>query len=197
MNKKQFLKELETALGSAPAVDREKTIDFYSELIDDIVEEGVTEEEAVAGLGKIDDIAKDAVNEIPVTAFVKDKVKKRKITPLTIVLIIMASPIWAPVLLSAAAVVFSIYITVWAVIAAFFAVFAGFAAGAPLGIVEAGFMAFSGNTPDAIFVFGCALILAGAAIYLFYLAVLTAKSAIRATAWTMRKLKFRLADGNR
>ena len=129
MNKKQFLKELETALGSAPAVDREKTIDFYSELIDDIVEEGLTEEEAVAGLGKIDDIAKDAVNEIPVTAFVKDKVKKRKITPLTIVLIIMASPIWAPVLLSAAAVVFSIYITVWAVIAAFFAVFAGFAAG--------------------------------------------------------------------
>ncbi len=197
MNKEEFLRELEKALASAPAAEREKTLDFYSELIDDMVEEGGTEEEAVAGLGKIDDIAKDAVNEIPVTVFVKDKVKKRKIAPMTIALIIMASPIWAPILISAAAAVFSIYITVWAVIAALFAVFAGFAAGAPLGIAEAGFMAFSGNIPDAIFVFGCALILAGAAIYLFYLAVLTAKATIRATAWTMRKLKFKLANGNR
>lgn len=94
MNKEQFLKEMEKALASAPAAEREKTLDFYSELIDDMVEEGGTEEEAVAGLGEIGDIAKDAVNEIPVTAFVKDKVKKRKIAPLTIALIIMASPIY-------------------------------------------------------------------------------------------------------
>ena len=48
MNKQEFLSALQNALAGLPKKDRQKTLAFYSEMIDDRMEDGMTEEEAVA-----------------------------------------------------------------------------------------------------------------------------------------------------
>ena len=48
MNKQEFLDELRKGLCGLPSEDIEERINFYSEMIDDRMEEGLTEEESVA-----------------------------------------------------------------------------------------------------------------------------------------------------
>ena len=50
MNKTEFLNELKDGLSGLPREDVEERLSFYGEMIDDRVEEGMTEEEAVAGI---------------------------------------------------------------------------------------------------------------------------------------------------
>ena len=56
MTKAEFLAELRAAISGLPEADIEKSLDFYSEMIDDRVEDGLSEEEAVAALGSVENI---------------------------------------------------------------------------------------------------------------------------------------------
>ena len=47
MNKQQFLAALRARITGLPKADLERTLQYYREMIDDRVEEGVPEEEAV------------------------------------------------------------------------------------------------------------------------------------------------------
>ena len=51
MNKQEFLTDLAAKLSDLPADEIEERVTFYSEMIDDRMEEGLTEEEAVAAIG--------------------------------------------------------------------------------------------------------------------------------------------------
>lgn len=51
MNKIEFAAELERLLRDLPDEERKRSVDFYSEMIDDRMEDGESEEAAVAGLG--------------------------------------------------------------------------------------------------------------------------------------------------
>ncbi len=59
MNKQAFLDKLERLAAALPDVDREKLVEYYSEMIDDRVEEGIPEEEAVSMLGDPSDLARE------------------------------------------------------------------------------------------------------------------------------------------
>lgn len=59
MLKKTFMKKLRRSLAQLPADEQKKTLDYYSELIDDRIENGATEEAATAAMGDIDLIAKE------------------------------------------------------------------------------------------------------------------------------------------
>ena len=48
MNKQEFLVQLRNALSGLPKDDIEERIEFYSEMIEDRIEEGLSEEEAIA-----------------------------------------------------------------------------------------------------------------------------------------------------
>ncbi len=61
MSKKVFLKKLGKALGSLPKDERAKTLSYYDELIEDRIEEGLSEEAAVAAMGDINDIANEII----------------------------------------------------------------------------------------------------------------------------------------
>ena len=52
MNKQEFLSRLRKQLKGLE--DKEERITFYSEMIDDRMEEGLSEEEAVAAVGSLD-----------------------------------------------------------------------------------------------------------------------------------------------
>ena len=77
MDKKAFLAQLRSQLSGLPQNDIEDRLIFYSEMIDDIMEEGITEEEAVSRLGEVEDIATSIINEIPLTKLVKEYVYGR------------------------------------------------------------------------------------------------------------------------
>lgn len=71
MNKQAFLSALRKGLTGLPENDIEHSIEFYSEMIDDRIEEGMSEEEAAASIGNIDDIVSQILSETSLTKLVK------------------------------------------------------------------------------------------------------------------------------
>ena len=65
MNKDSFLNELRARLAGLPQADIEERIAFYNEMINDRMEDGLTEEEAVEEIGSVDEIVGQIMAEIP------------------------------------------------------------------------------------------------------------------------------------
>lgn len=61
MTKIEFLAQLEKRLAQLPENERKSRLDYYSELIDDMIEDGLSEEEAVERLGSSEEIASRAM----------------------------------------------------------------------------------------------------------------------------------------
>ena len=78
MSKQQFLAELRTALAGLPQDDIEERLNFYGEMIDDRMEEGLTESEALEGIGSVSDIAEQTLAEIPLTKLVKERIAPKR-----------------------------------------------------------------------------------------------------------------------
>ena len=166
MNKSDFLSELRRGLGCLPEEDIEKSVDFYAEMIDDKMEEGLTEEEAVAEAGSVDEISAQIIAEIPLTRLVKARVKpKRALKAWEIVLIAAGSPVWLSLLVAVAVTVVSVYASLWAVIVSLYAVVLSFGAGGLAGIVGAAACPFLSNgSAAAVMSLGAGLICAGLAV---------------------------------
>ena len=71
MSKQEFLAQLRKSLSGLPQEDIEERLTFYSEMIEDHIEEGRPEEEAVSAVGSVDEIAAQAVAEIPLAKIAK------------------------------------------------------------------------------------------------------------------------------
>lgn len=63
MTKSEFILSLSEALALIPRSERVRVLEYYEEMIDDRIESGMSEEEAVAALGSIDEILKEAAPE--------------------------------------------------------------------------------------------------------------------------------------
>lgn len=77
MNKKEFLANLRNALSGLPQDEIEERLTFYAEMLDDRMEEGLSEEEAVLAAGPIDDIVKQVVAEVPLTKIAKERIRPK------------------------------------------------------------------------------------------------------------------------
>ena len=185
MNKQQFLDELKSRLNGLPKEDLDERLLFYGEMIDDRLEDGLTEEEAVAGIGSVDEIVEQILAEVPLSALVKEKVRQRRaLKAWEIILIVLGFPVWLPRLISAFAIVLSLYISLWAIMISIWAVDLSLAAGAVGGVLSAVWYLIKGNPAAAGFTFGAAVICAGLAILLFYGCVELTKGMI----WLTKKM---------
>ena len=147
MNKAEFLNELRTKLNGLPQSDIEERVSFYTEMIDDRVEDGMTEEEAVEQIGPVEKVVETIVSEIPLSKIVKAKVKPQKKMPVwAIVLLILGFPVWFPILISIVSVIFSLYLTLWVVVISLYAVDLSLAV-ASIASVTSAFVAFIGGEP--------------------------------------------------
>ena len=115
MNKNEFLSLLNKKLKKFPKQEVKERLVFYSEMIDDRVEEGLTEDEAVSEIGYIDEIFNQIEIEMADKEIVKEPLNKWEL-----ILLIVGSPIWFPLLLVAFVVVWSLLITLWAIELPFF-----------------------------------------------------------------------------
>lgn len=188
MNKQEFLNRLTAALSGLPQEEIRKTVEYYSEMIDDAVEDGRDEYEIIRGFDNVEKIAERVINETPIRKFVTEDVKKRNISAGAIVLIIVGSPVWLPVLCAVFAVLMSVYITIWSVIISFFSIFAAFALSAVGMIILAPIMLFV-RPVKALFAFGLAILCAGLAVFMFYISLWSAKLIIRFTVFLARQIK--------
>lgn len=104
MTKREFLKKLRSLLHEMDRKEREKTIKFYDEMISESMDDGISEQDAVANLGNVYKIAGDILAE----NLGSGKQASRKSSPglkvLNILLLIIGFPLWFPVMLLVIAV---------------------------------------------------------------------------------------------
>lgn len=169
MNKQEFLARLRKGLSGLPQDDIGERVSFYGEMIDDRMEEGFSEEEAVSGIGSADAIISQIVADIPLTKLVKEKVRpKRRLKAWEVVLLVLGSPIWLSLLIAGFAVILSLYVVLWSVLISLWAVFVSFA-GCALGCTAGGIvLACSGRVPMGIAMISAGIVCAGLAIFMFF-----------------------------
>lgn len=190
MNKENFLTELRTKLFGLPQDDIEERIAFYNEMINDRMEDGLTEEEAVQEIGSVDSVVEQIMAEIPLSTLVKEKVKpKRKLKTWEIVLLILGSPLWIPLLIAFLIVLLSVYVVIWSAVICMYAVDLTFLAGAVAGLI--GIFAYlkSGNPVGALFSLGTGTACTGLAILMFFVCIWATKSVIRVTGKVILGIK--------
>lgn len=169
MNKQEFVERLRKGLSGLPQDDIEERLTFYSEMIDDRMEEGLSEEEAVGEIGSVDEIVAQVVAETPLARIAKERIRpKRRLGAGEIVLLALGSPIWLSLGIAAFAVILSLYLSLWAVIISLWAVFASLAACAIGGVLAWVVFAMKGNGASGLAMLAAGFVCAGLAILIFY-----------------------------
>lgn len=116
MTKNDFLKKLAKKISSVEKNERLKYLSYYSEIIDDRIEECGSEENAFENLN-IDEIAQTILTES------KEKnILKKKQSPLMITLLILGSPLWLCLLAAAFAILLAFALIILAIMIVIFAV---------------------------------------------------------------------------
>lgn len=179
MGKIEFLAKLREGLSGLPQEELAERLTFYREMIDDRMEEGLSEEEAVSAVGTVDEIVSQILADIPFATLAKERRKeKRRFNAWEIVLLILGFPLWFSLLAAAFAVVLSLYVSLWAVILSLWAVFVSMIACAFGGITAGVVFACCGNALAGIAVMGAGVVCAGLAIFMFFVCKAATKGAL-------------------
>ncbi len=169
MCKQEFLDRLSARLSGLPRQDVDEHLAFYAEMIDDRIEEGLSEEAAVAAIGSVETVASQIIADVPLIKLAKEKMKsKRRLRAWEIVLLVLGSPIWLSLAIAAFAVIFSLYVVLWSVIISVWSIFVSMIACSFAGITAGiGFVCF--ESPVAgIAMIGAGIACAGLSVFLFF-----------------------------
>lgn len=180
MKKQEFLLKLQIKLLGLPKKDINERISFYSEMIDDRIEEGLSEEEAVNDIGSIDEVADGIKREVRGSSQISTNNKSKKgIGPKAVTAIAIGSPLWIALGASAFAIIFSLFAAIWSVVISLWAVFISLAVSAPATLIMGIVYAIISESINSGLMFSAAFLSTGLAILFFFAAkILTAGSAI-------------------
>ena len=186
MTKSEFLDALRTRLSGLPQSDVEERLLFYSEMIDDRIEEGSTEEEAVSKIGSINEIVENIESEIQLTKSDSNSVKAKRssgsgLEAWKIVLLILGAPIWFSLLVGLLACVFSVFVSLWAVAVTFWGIAIGFIVGGPVSVLLGAIFIFIKSGAEGLAMIGAGLVLTGVAIIFIFVSRLFTKLLISLT----------------
>lgn len=185
MTKSEFFWQLMDKLSGLPDEELQDCLTYYTEMIDDHMENGLTEEEAVAAVGDMDDIVSKILEEIPLTKLVKHKMKpKRKRKAWETVLLILGFPVWLPLLISAFAVVLSLYVVLWSVVISFWACEVSFGACALGGTASGIVLMCYGNVPAGLVLLAGGIVCAGLSVFGFY----GCKASTKGVLWLTKRM---------
>lgn len=193
MNKREFLSKMKDGLSGLPGDGVAEQLEFYSEMIDDRMDDGFTEEQAVADIGPVDAVIARILQEMPLTKLVKEKIRPvRKGGTTQTVLLVLGAPLWLPLLIAAGAVLFSVYAALWAVILSLWSAEAAFAAGALAGAAAGILSVCRGEVLRSALFFGAGLVLAGLSVFLFDICRKVTKGILALTGKITLGLKYML-----
>lgn len=169
MKKNEFLSELCDRLTGLEEADLKQSLDYYAEMIDDRMEDGLSEEEAVTEVGTPATIAEDILKEMPLAKLVKARVKpKGRMAVWEIVLLVLGSPLWLSLLITLFAAVLSLYIALWSVVISLWAVELALGVAVIAGVVALPVSLIQGNVWAGVALLGVGVFAAGLCMFGFY-----------------------------
>ncbi len=156
MKKHEFLKALSEELSSLPDPDREESLAFYSEMLDERMEAGEEEDAAVAALGTPKEVARNTLLDAPFAKLLKQKYKqKRRFRTWEIVLLAIGSPIWVSLLAVVLSLVLTAYVLILSGLVTVYALYASLL-GLALGFFfSGGRECLFGMATTGLLYFGC------------------------------------------
>ena len=176
MTKQAFFFFFNARLSGLPAAEVNERFSFYDEMINDRIEDGLSEEEAVAQVGTPEEISNQILSEIPLSALVKEKVRpKRALRVWEIILLILGFPLWFPLLLSAFIIILAFYIVIWSLVISLFAIDLSLGFASIAALVMAIIYLFQGKISSAVLMLGASAICAGLTVLLFIGCIAAAK----------------------
>ena len=185
MLKQEFLNALREKLSGLPQADIEERLTFYGEMIDDRMEEGLSEEKAVEAIGSVDEVVSQILEETPLSKIVKEKIRpKRRMRAWEIVLLILGFPLWFPLSVVAIVLTLVFYIVLWVLVICLWAIEIAFWACALACLVGAVGLFVTKQPIPAFGAIGAAMVLAGLSIFLFF----ACKAATVGTAKLAKKI---------
>lgn len=180
MNKAAFLEALRPRLKGLSEEDIMNSLDYYSEMIDERIEDGLTEEEAVAAVGSVEQAAAQILSEIPLKRIIKQRFQRsRALTGLEIALIVLGSPLWLSLLFAAFMLLLGVVIAVFAVVVSIFAVHLALLISAVAVVVGGVVLIFMRGVLPALMMVGAGLAAAGLGLLLWPVIRLAAKAAVK------------------
>lgn len=186
MTRDEFLIQLGELLACLPADQVEETKAFYAEAIADRMEDGMSEEEAVAAMGTPGEVAEATLDDLPAVPRAIARTRRRS-TALLWVLAIVGSPVWVPLLLAFVVMALAVYVCIWVLALCVWVIAAALGAvgAAALALVAAGVAV--GHVPYVIAMLGCGLAFIGAALLVGAGAWAVSKQIARLSALWARK----------
>lgn len=175
MDKREFLEDLGKGLAGLTHEEQDKWLDFYAEMIDDRMEDGLSETEAVEAIGPVGNVTGQIFAQ---SQTVKKEKPKRELKTWQTVLLIVGSPLWFSLLIAAASIVFSVLVTAWAIVISFYAVSVSLIAVGVAGVLLPLIFMPMGHIGASIFCFGAGLFCAGLGILWFLGTNLLAKGVV-------------------
>ena len=190
MKRQEFLQALKARLWALPERDIQQSLDYYNEMIDDRMEDGLSEEEAVAAVGDLDEIVEQIMSESPHTPALVNKEEKQtaqpkqakekgRVQPWIIVLLILGAPLWISLVGGIGSGVLGVYVSLWSVVIVLYVVAVALIAAAIGCIIGCFFMI--GKLGSIMVAVGAALVCAGLGILMFMLGNLAAKGMVALT----------------
>lgn len=178
MNKKEFIEELRVRLSGLPKEDLENRLSFYEESINDRMDEGKSEEEAIKDLGTVEEIVNQVAEETSLVKLVKEKVTpKRKVKGWEIALIICGFPLWFPLVLTGLILLFVGYLLTWVFTIVAYVIEGSFAVVSATGLIA--FLAYTFGGEFNLLPLGASIACLGAAILFAFVCYYITKGNIK------------------
>ena len=178
MTKSEYLQALKRGLGQLSTCEREKQLDYYEELLNDMIEDGMTEQDAAARLGDPIALSMKILQDQSLFQLVKHKVRpKRGWTGAAVAALILGAPIWISVLIALLAVALSIYAVLGVLVLSLFAVVLA------IGISGIAFLIGAVITMPATF--PLSLLVLGGGFFLLGVGILAFLGSVAAAKWLL------------
>ncbi len=203
MNKETFLNLLANEMKGFSYAEISRAQVFYEEAIADRMEDGLTEEEAVASLGEVALIVEEMRLNLPFTKLIGNTVKEshQNASNKTLwkVLAIISFPFWLPMLIGFAATLFGLYMGLIGILVGIIAIYGSLIIIGIASLFASGYFIFQGDLLVAIGYLGSTL----ASIGLFLLLLQSVSSIIKSVislpvtvTRSIKKLLFKKGENN-
>ena len=190
MTKDEYLSELRAGLAAFSKDEVDRAVSFYEEMVDDRVEAGVSEEEAVGSLEPPAEAAARIISEMPAVpraaARLRSPETPRSWSVAFIVAAVIGSPVWIPLTLGVIMAVIGCFIGLFGLLVAVWAIAASMLLGAPIGLLYLVAGVKAGSVAGALMGLGCGVAAAGVGVLGIHLAVAASKLLVKAIVWCAR-----------
>ena len=168
MDKQDFLAQLRKGLSGLPQDDIEERLTFYGEMLEDRMEDGLSEQEALAEIGGVEEIVRQVIADTPLAKIAGERIKpKRRLKAWEIALLTLGSPIWLSLGIAAAAIVLALYVSLLAIIVSLWAIFAALAVCAIASVPMCVLLIARGSAASGFAALAAGLVCAGLSIFMF------------------------------